>query len=156
MDIWTLSLKDERKPQPFVRTPFHELNPAFSPDGRLVAYQSNQSGRDEVYVQPFPGPGPKVLVSQGGGEPVWSRDGHQLFYRSGAKMIAVANPFEPAKAKAEVLFERAYLRTSPRDYDVASDGRFLMLKEREQVGAAIHINVVLNWTEELKRRVPTK
>ena len=155
LDIWTLSLKDGRKPQPFVRTPSHERNPAFSPDGRWVAYQSNKSGLEEVYLEEFPGPGKVVLVSsQGGGEPVWSRDGHELFYRSGAKMMAVANPFE--RAKPEVLFERPYARNSPRDFDVTSDGRFLMLKESEQDAAAIQINVVLNWTEELKRRVPTK
>jgi serine/threonine-protein kinase len=155
LDIWTLSPKDGGKPQPFVRTPFHELNPAFSPNGRWVAYQSNESGSHEVYVTDFPRRSRKVPVStEGGEEPVWSRDGHELFYRSGAKTMAVANPFE--QSKPEVLFERAYWRGSPRDYDVASDGRFLMLKEDEQFAAATHIDVVLNWHELLKQRVPAR
>jgi eukaryotic-like serine/threonine-protein kinase len=154
LDIWTLSLTDG-KPQPFARTPFHEFNPAFSADGRWVAYQSNKSGLTEVYLEEFPGPGKvKLVSSQGGEEPVWSRDGPELFYRSGAKMMAVANPFEGVKPV--VLFEGPYSSSSPRNYDVASDSRFLMLKESEQVAGAIQINVVLNWQEELKRRVPTK
>ncbi len=158
-DIWVLSLKDGRKSQPFLRTPFNEGNLVFSPDGHWVAYQSNESGRDEVYVQPFPGPGSKGLVStQGGTEPVWSRDGHELFYRSGDKMMVVATMIQPAfrASKPEVLFEKPhYVLPLLRNYDVTSDGRrFLMLKESEQVAAATHINVVLNWFEELKRRVP--
>jgi Tol biopolymer transport system component len=144
-----------------VRTPSNEGHPAFSPDGRWVAYLSNRNGRDDVFMEPFPERGASVLVSttQGGGEPVWSRKGQELFYRSGDKMMAVAYAikatFEPAKPVV-LFFERPYARSSPRNYDVTADGRFLMLKESEQVGAAIQINVVLNWQEELKRRVPTK
>ena len=160
LDIWTLSLKNGQKSRPFMRTPFNETNLAFSPDGRWIAYQSNESGRYEVYVQPFPGPGGKVLVStQGGTGPVWSRDGRELFYRSGDKMMAVATTIQPTfqAAKPVVLFEKPYYDVDAlRDYDVASDGRrFLMLKESEQVADAIRMNVVLNWFEELKRLVPT-
>jgi len=159
-DIWALSLKDPRKSQPFLRTPFNETNLAFSPDGRWVAYQSDESGRDEVYVQPFPGPGSKGLVStQGGTEPVWSHDGHELLYRSGDKMMAVPIVIQPTfhASKPEVLFEKIYWMLNFRqNYDVTSDGRrFLMIKESEQVAVATHINVVLNWHEELKRLVRT-
>ncbi len=112
-------------------------------------------------MQPFPGPGGKVLVStQGGTEPVWSRDGRELFYRSGDKMMAVATTIQPTfhASKPEVLFEKPYYDLDPqRDYDVASDGRrFLMLKESEQVADAIRIEPCPQLVEELKRLVPTK
>ena len=160
-DIWTLSLKNRQKAEPFVRTPFSEFNPAFSADGRWVAYQSDRSGRFEVYVQPFPGPGSSELVSTDGGtEPVWSRDGQELFYRNGDQMLAVATTIQPTfhASKPEILFEIPdFMSSLPRSYDVTSDGqRFLLIKDSEQVAATTRIIVVLNWSEELKRRVPTK
>jgi serine/threonine-protein kinase len=159
-DVYTLSLKD-RKPQPFVRTPSNETAPRFSPDGRFIAYTSNESGRYEIYVRPYPGPGGKWQISiEGGGEPVWNPKGRELFYRSGNKMMAVDVTTEPAfsASKPRILFEGVYVPT-PRsfpDYDVSPDGqRFLMLKPSEQdQTSATQINVVLNWFEELKRRVP--
>jgi serine/threonine-protein kinase len=158
-DIWTLSLENGRKPQAFLQTPFNESDPAFSPDGRWVAYESDESGRVEVYVQPFPGPGSKELVSTDGGtDPAWSRDGRELFYRSGDRMMAVATAIRPTfrASKPEVLFERPYWAAFLlRNYDVSPDGRrFLMIKESEQAAAAVHINVVQHWLEELKRLVP--
>jgi eukaryotic-like serine/threonine-protein kinase len=162
MDIWTLSLNDARKSKPFLRTQYNEANAAFSPDGHWVAYQSNESGGDEVYVRPFPGPGGKVPISiRGGTEPVWSRDGHELFYLSGDKMMAVATVSQPSflPSKPEALFEKPYWTDADpsRNYDVTTDGhRFLTVKESEQIAAANQVNVVLNWFEELKRRVPTK
>jgi serine/threonine-protein kinase len=156
-DIWMLSLKNGRKAEPLLRTPFNEKSLAFSANGRWIAYQSDESGRDEVYVQPFPGPGRKDLVSTDGGtDPVWSRDGHELFYRNGDKMMAVATIAQPTlqTSKPEILFEKPFYAGS---YDVTSNGRrFLMLKENEDVAAATHINVVESWFEGLKRLVPTK
>jgi Tol biopolymer transport system component len=74
-DIWTLSLEGDRRPHPFSQTPFNEQYPDLSPDGRWLAYASNQSGRVEVYVQPYPGPGARQQISvDGGTAPVWSRD----------------------------------------------------------------------------------
>jgi Tol biopolymer transport system component len=161
LDIWALPLKNGKKSRPLIRTSFNETNLAFSPDGGWIAYQSDESGRYEVYVQPFPGPGGRVPIStQGGTGPAWSRDGRELFYRSGDKMMAVATTIQPTfqVAKPTVLFEKPYYYVDPlRDYDIASDGRrFLMLKEGEQVANAIRMNLVLNWFEELKRLVPTK
>jgi Tol biopolymer transport system component len=90
-DIWVLPLEGDRKPLPFVKTPFNEYGPEFSPDGRFLAYVSNESGRFEVYVRPFPGPGPRRQVSAGGGtSPVWSKSSGELFYRSGDAMMAAA------------------------------------------------------------------
>jgi Tol biopolymer transport system component len=159
-DIWMLRLAD-LKAQPFLRTPFNESVPRFSPDGRWLAYISNESGRFEVYMQPYPGPGGKWLIStEGGTEPAWNSNGRELFYRSGDKMMAVDIATQPSfmAGKPRVLFEGRYVATpatSP-NYDVSRDGqRFLMLKPSEQEASTpTQINVVLNWFEELKRRVP--
>src|SRR5262249_21977072 len=81
-DIWMRPLAPEGPPRPIVQTPFNERAPRISRDGRWIAYTSDESGRDEVYVQSYPRPGAKFQVSiDGGGEPVWSPSGHELFYR---------------------------------------------------------------------------
>jgi serine/threonine-protein kinase len=159
-DIWVLRLSD-RKAQPFLRTPFSESAPRFSPDGHWLAYISNESGRYEVYVQPYPGPGGKWQIStEGGTEPVWSRSGRELFYRSGGKMMVADIATRPSftAGKPRMLFDGQYLPTpaTTPNYDVSPDGqRFLMIKPSEAGEAApTQINVVLNWFEELKRRVP--
>jgi Tol biopolymer transport system component len=168
-DIWVLRMGDPsagsgrvRKAQPFLRTRFDESVPRFSPDGRWLAYISNESGHFEIYVQPYPGPGGKWQIStEGGTEPVWNPNGRELFYRSGDKMMAVEIATQPAFAagKPRMLFEGQYEPTpaTTPNYDVSPDGqRFLMLKPSESAGTApTQINVVLNWFEELKRRVPT-
>ncbi len=158
-DIWVLRTSD-REVQPFLRTPFNETAPEFSPDGRWLAYVSDESGRFEIYVQPYPGPGGKWQISTDGGtEPVWNRNGRELFYRSGEKMMAVDIATQPSfvAGKPRMLFERQYVPTAGTFpfYDVSPDGqRFLMIKPVEQAQAATQINVVLNWFEELKRLVP--
>jgi eukaryotic-like serine/threonine-protein kinase len=160
-DIWMLRLSD-RKPQPFLQTPFTEEGPRFSPDGRRLAYVSNESGRYEIYVQPYPGPGGKWQIStEGGTEPVWNRNGRELFYRSGDKMMAVDIATQPgfSAGTPRMLFQGSYVTPASTyaNYDVSPDGqRFLMLKPSEGgLAAPTQINVVLNWFEELKRRVPT-
>ena len=161
-DVWVVGLGD-RKARPFIRTPFSECAPRFSPDGHWLAYISNESGRYEVYVQPYPGPGGKWLISaEGGTEPAWNPNGREIFYRSGDKMMAVDVVTHPnfTADKPRVLFEAPYLlspATSP-NYDVSPDGqRFLMLKPADAgEGVPTQINVVLNWFEELKQRVPSE
>jgi serine/threonine protein kinase/Tol biopolymer transport system component len=167
-DIWVLRVGDPsggsgqvREAQPFIRTRFNEAVPRFSPDGRWLAYISDDSGRFEIYVQPYPGPGGKRQISaEGGMEPAWNPNGRELFYRCGNKMMAVDITTQPsfAAGKPQMLFEERY-EPAPipiTNYDVSPDGqRFLMLKPNEQTQAApTQINVVLNWFEELKRRVP--
>ena len=176
-DIWVLRLGDRsassgqvlsagsaqvRKAQPFLRTPLNESAPRFSPDGRWLAYISDESGRFEIYVQPYPGPGGKWQVStEGGTEPVWNPNGRELFYRSGDKMMAVEIATQPsfAAGNPRMLFEGQYVPTpgTVPNYDVSPDGQcFLMLMPTEQAQAApTQINVVLNWFEELKQKVPT-
>jgi eukaryotic-like serine/threonine-protein kinase len=160
-DIWVLRMSD-RKAQPFLRTPFNESSPQFSPDGRWLAYTSDESGRFEIYIQSYPGPGGKWQISTDGGtEPAWNRNGRELFYRNGDKMMAVDIATQPgfSVGKPRMLFQGQYVLTpaSFPNYDISADGqRFLMLKPTEQAGVEpTQINVVLNWFEELKRRVPT-
>ncbi len=168
-DIWVLRMGNHlatpgqvRKAEPFLRTQFNESVPRFSPDGRWLAYISDESGRFEIYVQPYPGPGGKWQIStEGGTEPAWNPNGRELFYRSGDKMMAVDIATQPgfAVGKPRMLFEGPYVPTPLTfpNYDVSPDGqRFLMLKPSEQEQAPpTQINVVLNWFEELKQKVPT-
>ncbi len=163
-DIWILRLGgpsagsgESRKAEPFLTTRFNEIAPHFSPDGRWLAYASDESGRYEVYVQPYPGPGGKWQIStEGGTEPVWAHNG-ELFYRNGEKMMVVETTTRPSfsAGNPKALFEGRYANyQSLPDYDVTGDGqRFLFLKAGEE--ARPEINVVLNWTEELKQKVPT-
>jgi Tol biopolymer transport system component len=159
-EVYTLPLADG-KPQPFIRSPSNGTSPRFSLDGRFIAYASDESGRFEIYVRPYPGPGGKWQIStEGGTEPVWNPKGRELFYRSGTKMMAVEVTTQGAfsAGKPKVLFEGQYVPTprSFQDYDVSPDGqRFLMLKSGEQSQAPAQINIVLNWFEELKQKVPT-
>ncbi len=160
-DVWVLKLESDRKPRPFLQTPSNESIPMFSPDGRWLAYESDESGREEIYVRPFPGPGSKWQISADGGtEPVWARSGRELFYRNGDEMMAADIATQPSFSarKPKVLFEGHYESYGPFSsyYDVSPDGqRFLMVKENQQGTSASQINVVLNWFEELKRRVPS-
>jgi len=159
-DIWVLSLKDKKR-SPFLVTPATEGAPRFSPDGRFIAYVSDESGRPEIYVQPFPGPGGKWQISTDGGiEPVWNRNGRELFYRNRNRMMAVPVTTEPtfSAGHPSMLFEGEYLASpfpaTGVTYDVTADGqRFLMVKETPQA-SDIKINVVANWFEELKRLAP--
>ena len=161
-DIWVLRLSD-RKAQPFLRTPYEDTAPKFSPNGKWLAYSSNESGRREIYVQPYPGPGGGKwqISTDGGQEPIWNPKGRELFYRSGSKIMTVEVDTKSgfSVGKPRMLFEGPYMPTSASFpyYDVSPDGqRFLMLKPTEQAQTApTQINVVLNWFEELKRKVPT-
>jgi len=141
------------------QTPFVQIEPTFSPDGLWLAHASNNSGRYEVYVQPFPGPGGKWQIStEGGREPVWARNARELFYRNGSKMMIVDLTTQPSfrAAKPRILFEGRYAADTlaRRSYGVTPDGQnFVMLKPSEQELSATQINVVLNWFEDLKRRV---
>jgi dipeptidyl aminopeptidase/acylaminoacyl peptidase len=157
-DIWTVGVAD-RKARPFLKTKANESAPKFSPDGHWLAYTSDETGRWEVYVQPFPGPGGKWQISTDGGmEPVWNPDGQELFYRAGNRMMAVPVTLHTgfSSGKPMVLFEGPWLPTPLTfpNYDVSRDGqRFIMLKPADEDRGARQIVVVQNWFEELKRRM---
>jgi Tol biopolymer transport system component/predicted Ser/Thr protein kinase len=153
-DIWVFRLSD-RKVQPFLQTRANEIAPRFSLDGHWLAYASDESGRYEVYVQPYPGPGGKWQIStEGGTEPVWARNG-ELFYRNGNKMMVVETTTHPnfSAGNPKLLFEEHYASyQSLPDYDVTADGqRFLFTKAGEE--GRQEINVVVNWPEELKQKI---
>jgi len=151
--------RDDDAPSPLLASRFREMCASLSPDGRWLAYASDESGRSEVYLRPFPGPGAKVQVStEGGDEPVWAKSGRELFYRNRNQVVAanISTGQKLAIGEPEVLFERSFDR-SPipglTNYDVSKDGRFLMIEPSEHASIK-ELNVVLDWFDELERLVP--
>jgi eukaryotic-like serine/threonine-protein kinase len=159
-DAKALSIAD-RQPRSLIATTANEMTPEFSPDGRWLAYVSTQSGRTEVYVQPYPGPGERHLISiDGGWQPAWSRDGRQLFYvglRGVPTLFSVAIAQDAAfrAGTPTPLFANADLATAwGRSYDVSLDGsKFLMTLSATPVEkpASTQMILVQNWFDELKR-----
>jgi serine/threonine-protein kinase len=156
-DVMQVELDGTRRVTPLVQSAFAERNGIVSPDGRWLAYEANDSGRYEIYVRPYPGPGGKWQVStEGGEEATWSRDGNELFYRNGQKWMAAAVNLEPefTSETPRLLFEGPYVNVGGASYDVTPDGqRFLLLEPTAQEAAPVtHLNVVLNWFEEAKQK----
>jgi Tol biopolymer transport system component len=146
----------QRKPFPFISTPFNEQSGAFSPDGKWVAYQSNESGRNEIYVRPFPGPGPQWQVSTGGGISArWRKDGKELYYIGpDYKLRAVAastqgGTFVPGTPEALFQTHIPQVGGARPQYDVARDGRFLIDTELQDTPAD-PIHLLLNWQPPAK------
>ena len=154
-DLYRLPLDGERKPVPILVNGNDDKHPRVSPDGVLLAYTSNESDREEVYVRPLAGPAARIRVSLGGGaEPLWSPDGKRIFYRAGFALMAARIARTPALGVTgrDTLFEGRYA-TDPwhPNYDVTPDGRhFVMLQPVEENRDMI---LVVNWAEELRRRL---
>lgn len=153
-DIWYRALEGDTTRKALVTGPFYEAGPRFSSDGRWVAYTTDESGARQVYVTPFPGPGPHYQVSvDGGEEPVWAPDGRRLYYVDGRQVISAAVNLAGKLAVTDrrVLFEGNFVFNYVHaSYDVSPDGRqFLMLKAG---GAAIQTVVVYDWRAELRSR----
>jgi hypothetical protein len=154
-DVWVLPLAGDRKPQVFLNTGFDEGQGQFSPDGRWVAYVSNESGQYEIYVRPFPGPGGQWQISDAGGmQPRWRPDGKELYYLAldgrlmAASIVASGATLEPGTPAA--LFQTRIAREFGSvallrpQYDVAHDGRFLINMTTEEATAP-PITISLNW-----------
>jgi serine/threonine-protein kinase len=162
-DVFLLPLNGNRRPQALVANDFRNHRPAISPDGRWIAYTSNETSREEIYVRPFPavGSGRWQISSEGGISPVWSPNGRELFYNSPPDdtmfqvEIEATTSFRPGTPK--MLFRKSYywgLAADGRSYDIGPDGRLLMIKDGGVTGGDPSIRVVLNWHEELKRLIP--
>jgi len=154
-DLWVLPIRDKQSPFPVVNTAFNEFRGKFSPDGKWIAYDSNESGRSEVYVQPFPGPGNKWQVSSGGGaQPQWKRNGRELFFVGLDDRLMAAQIAFPRDGSVTIDGITALFATriaggplpgpQGHQYEVSSDGdRFLINTSTEEVVSPI--TVILNW-----------
>jgi eukaryotic-like serine/threonine-protein kinase len=148
-DLYTLSL-DDRSTHVLLKTPFNESSARFSPDGRFIAYQSNQSGRFEVYVQAYPSDGRRIQVSfDGGVGPIWMPRGHELAYLRGRDLMTVTLTMAPDLRPGP---PRRVSTLGPADIllDVAADGRLLLLR-RESQPPATRLGLFFNWFEEVRR-----
>ena len=161
LDVWVLPMAGDPKPWPFLHATFTESKGAFSPDGHWVAYQSDESGRVEIYVRPFPGPGGQWQVSTAGGkDPRWRPDGTELYYIApdsrlmAAPIASSGTALQPGLPTA--LFQPriaeggAVVIGVRQQYDVAPDGRFLIKVSVDETTAA-PITVITNWNPEAKK-----
>jgi eukaryotic-like serine/threonine-protein kinase len=173
-DIGTLPMEGDRKWKPLLNEKYHEAQPQISPDGRWMVYTSDESGQNQIYVRPFPdvSSGRWQISTSGGDSPLWSRDGREIFYRNGDAVTAVSVKTMPTFSleTPKTLFRGTYVsnvfRYANNDFttwDISPDGKkFLMMKEPSGSGSSSagggprKINIVVNWFEELKQRVPTK
>jgi Tol biopolymer transport system component len=153
-DIWLVSLDRDRKVRPFLQTAFAETNPDFSPDGRWIAYQSNESGRFEIYITSYSEPGSRIQVTTAGRfRPRWSRDGRELYYRFNDRTMMT--PITPSGAELksgapQLLFSGNYLG----DGDFARNtGPFVMMRDNGQDTAGKTIYLLMNWFEDLKAKL---
>jgi len=157
-DIWLQDTVEGSEPRPLMTTSAHEAAPVFSPDGRFIAYESDESGRIEVYVRPFPqvDAGRELVSRSGGHRPVWSRDGHELFYSSEAGLMLVpvssGNNNGSRFGQPSLVFKMSGIAS----FDVSPDGKTFAIERLPFETLANEIHVVLNWHEELKRLVPAK
>ena len=154
-DIFLMSISGAFEPKPLIVTPAFEGGAQLSPDGRWLLYQSDVSGRPEIYVRRYPGLERQWQVSDGGGiQPRWSRNNREIYYRSDRRMFAAAldaSGTEPVFGKPVALFTDDYdfgAGTSLANYDVTADGRFIMIRRGVNGGK---LRVVINWTDELKQ-----
>jgi len=165
-DIAVLSMRGDHERRPLLTSKFNEYRPALSPNGRWLAYESDESGTIDIFVVPFPNVADgKWQVSSGGGaEPHWSPDGHTLFYLDSESLMEMAvgdgDGVQFSHGLATAVLDRGrylYNASPPRSYAVSPDGqRFLLLKPGQSASTvAPQVIVITNWVEELKRRVPT-
>ena len=163
LDVWLLQGGGPWQRQRLISTPFKDDSGMFSPDGRALAWVSDETGRSQVYVRPYPS-GARTLVSpEGGAEPIWSRSGAELFYRYGRGVYAVpiTTKGTVTAGRSSLLFEGNFeggpLTPGIPSYDVALDGqRFVMVTSTSDAESPTRLDVVMNWAEDLRRRVPLR
>ena len=157
--IWLMALDGDRTPRLLFPTPAGESDGQFSPDGKWIAYQAAVSSRQEIFVSPFPGPGPRRQVSTDGGtEPLWSRDGRELFFQNGSRLtgVTVTPGAVWSSSPPHVVNEGRFLRSinGNTSWTVSRDGtRFLRIQLVEAERAITHVDLVLNWFSELQQQI---
>jgi dipeptidyl aminopeptidase/acylaminoacyl peptidase len=157
-DLWTLAPNGQATP--LVVTPFNDVSPDVSPDGRFVAYASDASGRSDVYVIPIGGKGAPVMASiDGGTSPMWSRDGTELFYRAGEALMSVSVNTRAGLVLGErrrLLDVAAYETGFHHDFAASPDGKRFVFIRTEPDSQPTRLNVIVNWFEELKAKAGVK
>ncbi len=158
-DIWVLPVSGDEKAYPLIASKHNEDFPRVSPDGSWVAYQSDETGRPEVYVQAYPGLGSKIRVSRNGGQtPVWSHDGKELYFASGftpmgVKIMSVPMDLGPPLV-AGAPFELFETTMFPGQFDVCPDGRFVLVQFPDEMPTVEGVDVAVGWTQTLPELVP--
>jgi len=158
-DLWRVALTGENAAEPWLATPSREDNPIFSPDGRWVAYESNDSGRTEIYVRPYTGSPVRHQVSTHGGyQTRWSRDGRELFFLSGASLwsatVHTSSGFDAEPPQKLFDLPEDIERGPYAPYDVSPDGQKFVMVQRDPLELrALDLVVIPNWVEEMKSRL---
>jgi Tol biopolymer transport system component len=154
-DLWVVPMTGDRKPFPFLQTEYSELNARFSPDMKWIAYQSDESGPNQIYVRPFPGPGAKWQISASGGtRPSWNRNGKEIFYLHGGKIMSAevngnGSTFEPGKVRLH--FDPLSIgATVVRD--ISGDGQSILVEIPRSRQSATPLTLIVNWDAELKKK----
>jgi serine/threonine-protein kinase len=158
-NVWVASLDGSGVPRALRASPYEEDFGTFSPDGRWIAYQSDETGRPEVYVEAFPGPGERHQISaDGGAEPVWAHGSGEIFYRHGDEMRVVPTrsgsrfEFEPSRSLFTLPFDN--MGNSARNYDVTPDGQRVVAVRIPALDAPRRVDIVTHWLDEVTRQVP--
>ncbi|MCG6925344.1 MAG: serine/threonine-protein kinase [Acidobacteria bacterium] len=158
-NVWVAPLDESAPPQPLRASTYEEDFGTFSPDGRWIAYQSDETGRPEIYVEAFPGPGERHQISaDGGAEPVWAHGSGEIFYRHGDEVRVVPTrtgsrfEFEPSRALFSLAFDN--LGNSARNYDVTPDGQRVVAVRIPDAAVPRRIDIVTHWLDELMRLMP--
>ena len=154
-DIWILPMNGEGKPSPFLQTEYSESNARFSPDRKWIAYQSDASGKNEIYVRPFPGPGAQWQVSASGGTfPTWNRSGREIFFLNGSKIMSAevngnGSTFETGKVK---LYFDPQIVGGITVYDISDDGQKILLGITKAQRITEPMTLVINWPAEARKK----
>jgi len=154
-DVLMLSIYKNNTITPILQEKFNETNASLSPNGHWLIYTSDESGQEDIYLRPFPGLGPKILVSKGGGaDGKWGPDGKSIYYTAKYKMMRVPVRYSPefSIGAPEELFESEFYSGGILNYDISPDGeRFIMVYDGRDNTKAQNYRIVLNWFDEIKR-----
>jgi dipeptidyl aminopeptidase/acylaminoacyl peptidase len=153
LDLWVLPMEGAREARPFLQTRFMEHSASFSPNGDWLAYTSDETGREEVYIQAFPGPGAKTQLStHGGSSPLWSRDGREIFFAAGDRMMAVRVTTEREfRAEQPIeLFQGNLGWQRAQNLTASADSQRFIIPKPTCATSGLDLRVILNWTQEIR------